>query len=128
MSGNPDTVQQVVPTRWNLPNSSVQADLVWTAELHRRQDAHTSEVWQQLQALPRDTLVTLTYAPDQEATGAIQHLDGDLAQIRLAATWTRWIPLLQVEAIDGDELPTNSRLESPQTASVTVIELARGGP
>ena len=105
-------------------NLSVHAELAWTAELHRRQDAHVTEVWQQLQARPRTTTVTLRYGPDRNATGTIADLNADLVQLRLAANWTRWIPLLQVEAIDGQLLPTSSRLERPQTAGVAVLELA----
>ena len=109
-------------------NLSVHAELAWTAELHRRQDAHVTEVWQQLQARPRTTTVTLRYGPGREANGTIEGLNADLVQLQLAASWTRWIPLLQVEAIDGQLLPTCSKLERPQTSGVEVFRLAAGEP
>ena len=124
MNGNPDPVQHTKPARMKQPNPSVQAELTWNAELHRRQAAHVINVWQRLQAWPRATPVTLRYGPDRKATGTIADLNADLVQLQLAASWTRWIPLLQVEAIDGQLLPTSSRLERPQTAGVAVLELA----
>ena len=56
-----------------------EAEIAWTAELHRRQRAHTLEVWRLLNAWPRDAAVTLLYGPGREVTGAIEQLDRDRA-------------------------------------------------
>jgi len=69
---------------------SVDAELVWTAELQRRQEAHVDEVGRRLRALPPGKPVHLRYGPGREATGVIEELDHDLAQVRIAENWTRW--------------------------------------
>jgi hypothetical protein len=53
-----------------------------------------------------------------EAAGIIEVLDQDLVQLRIAENWTRWVPLLQNEAINGVEVETARRLERPEVAGV----------
>jgi len=53
-----------------------------------------------------------------------------LVQLRVREDWVRWVPLLQVEAIDGVEVETAKWLERPAVAGVVRVPLtnADGDP
>ena len=96
----------------------VEAELVWSEELMRRQDRHIAEVWRLLNVWPRDVPVHLRYGPNREAVGIIQNLDGDMVELKLREGATRWVPLLQVGAIDGREVETARSLPRPEADGV----------
>ena len=95
----------------------VEAELVWSEEL-MRQDRHIAEVWRLLNVWPRGVPVALRYGPNREAVGFIQNLDGDMVELKLREDWTRWVPLLQIDAIDGHEVATAKSLPRPETDGV----------
>ena len=91
----------------------IEAELVWSEELMRRQDRHIAEVWRLLNVWPRDIEVHLRYGPNREAVGIVQNLDRDMVELKLREDWTRWVPLLQVDAIDGRDVETARSLPRP---------------
>ena len=54
----------------------------------------------------------------------IEEIALGLVQLRVRDDWRRWVPLLQVEAIDGEEVPTAKWLERPAVAGVVRVPLA----
>ena len=97
---------------------SLDAELVWTAELQRRQEAHVDEVRRRLSALPEGQRVDLRYGPGLKAEGIFVGIHDSFVRLRLIESWTRWVPLLQIDSINGVELETANRLERPQVAGV----------
>jgi len=61
--------------------------------------------------------VHLKYGPD-EVTGTVENVSPELAMLRQSETRTKLVPLLQVEVIDGVELPTAARLERQRVDGV----------
>lgn len=96
----------------------IEAEFVWTAELLRRQEAHIVEVWRLLNAWPKELPVTLRYGPGREVAGTIVKLDADMVELKVREGWTRWVPLLQVDAIDGTEIETAAKLPRPKVDGV----------
>jgi len=55
--------------------------------------------------------VRLRYGPGLEAKGTVEDVSPELVLLRLSETRTKLVPLLQVEAVNGAEVPTAARLE-----------------
>ena len=89
----------------------------------RRQRAHIVEVCRLLNAWPQGAVVTLLYGPGRKVAGTIAHLDSDLVVIKVRPGWTRWVPLLQVDAVDGLEVETAKRLPRPEVDGVVTKRL-----
>jgi hypothetical protein len=77
-------------------NPFIEAELVWLAEVARRQERHEAEVWRRLAGAPRGGQIRIDYGPGLSATGVIEELDEGGVTLRLGPSWTRWIPLLQI--------------------------------
>ena len=60
----------------------------------------------------------LRYGPNLEDEGAMEDATAELVLLRLSETRTKLVPLLQVEAINGVEVPTAARLERPRVDGV----------
>ena len=67
-----------------------------------------------------------TYGPDRQTTGIIEMIAQGLVQLKVGEDWRRWVPLVQVEAIDGQVVPTARRLARPKVDGAVRVQLGVG--
>ncbi len=100
---------------------NVDAELAWTRELVKRQEAHTLAAYELLHALKAAGPVKLTYSLCA-TQGSIIDLNRDLVALDIGEG-TRWITLLQITHVNGTELPTSRRFERPPVDGVQEMRI-----
>lgn len=108
---------------------NAEAEIIWIAELQRRQDEHIAEVRRRLAEWPVGEPVILKYGPGLKVCGLIEVVYPELIQLWLTKDWTCLVPLLQVEAIGCGRLDTEDGLERPPVSRVVrrVLRMEDGG-